>query len=124
VNQLTSFVVRQYWHHRPTAVQSLRCTGALLVALVSPAAAQDIRGLEICTVEKQMERRTGCLQANVEFLQQALIKLARETQDKIDAAGRDLTAARDEITELKSTMAKLNGELAQMKAKVEPDAKK
>ena len=39
---------------------------------LSPAAPQDISGLEICTAEKQMDRRTACLQANVEFLQQAL----------------------------------------------------
>ena len=112
-------------YHRPTAAQFLRCAGALLVAaLQSPAAAQDIRGVEACTAEKQMERRTGCLQANVEFLQQALTKLARETQDKISAAGRDLTAARAEIVALKAAMAKLNDELAQMKAKSDPGGKK
>ena len=71
------------------AVQFLRCAGALLVASVSSTVAQDIRGVEVCTAEKQMERRTGCLQANVEFLQQTLTRLARETQDKIAAAGRD-----------------------------------
>ncbi len=112
-------------YHRSTAAQFLRCAGALLVAaLQSPAAAQDIRGVEACTAEKQMERRTGCLQANVEFLQQALTKLARETQDKISAAGRDLTAARAEIVALKAAMAKLNDELAQMKAKSDPGSKR
>ena len=97
---------------------------SLLAALLAPAAAQDIRGLEVCTAEKQMERRTGCLQANVEFLQQALTKLSRETQDKIAAAGRDLAAARAEIAALKSALAKLDSELAQMKTKTEPSAKK
>jgi len=58
----------------------------------------------------------------VEFLQQALTKLTRETQDKIDAASHDLAAALAEIAALKSTMAKLNSELAQIKAKVEPRA--
>ena len=80
--------------------------------------------MEVCTAEKQMERRTACLQANVEFLQQALNKLARETQEKIATADRDLSAARAEIAALKSTMEKLNSELAQMKAKGEPDSKK
>jgi len=70
--------------------------------------------------EKQMERRTGCLQANIEFLQQSLNKLAREAQDKIGAAGRDLAAARAEIAELRSAIAKITSELAQMKAKAEP----
>ena len=99
-------------------------TLALLVALLSSAAAQDIRGLEVCTAEKQMERRTGCLQANVEFLQQALTRLARETQDKIAAAGRDLAAARAEIAALKSEMANLSSELTQMKARAELSGKK
>ena len=115
---------RQHWHHRPTAAQFLRCAGALLVALLSPAAAQDIRGLEVCTAERQMERRTGCLQANVEFLQQALTRLARETQDKLAAAGRDLAAARAEIAAIKSTLTKLDSELAQMKTKAEASGKK
>ncbi|HEY2228643.1 MAG TPA: hypothetical protein VGI22_13075 [Xanthobacteraceae bacterium] len=96
----------------------------VLVTLPSPALAQDIRGLEVCTAEKQMERRTGCLQANVEFLQQALIKLARETEDKIAAADRNLAAARAELAALTSTVEKLNSELAQMKAKAEVDSKK
>jgi esterase/lipase len=98
--------------------------GVLLLALLSRADAQDIRGLEVCTAEKQMERRTGCLQANVEFLQQALAKLARETQEKIASAGRDLAAARAEIAALKATVAKLDSELAQLKAKAEPANKK
>jgi len=103
---------------------SLVCAALLLAALLSPAAAQDIRGLEVCTAEKQMERRTGCLQANVEFLQQALAKLARETNGKLAAAGRDLDAARTEIAALKSALAKLDRELAQMRSKAEPASKK
>ena len=63
---------------------SLRYAVIMLLALASSrATAQDIAGLEACTAEKQMERRTGCLQSNDEFLQQALSKLARETQAKI-----------------------------------------
>jgi chromosome segregation ATPase len=85
---------------------------------------QDIRGPEVCTAEKQMERRTACLQADVEFLQQALLKLTRETQDKITTADRDLAAARAEIAALKSTVEKLAGELAQMKAKAQPEGNK
>jgi hypothetical protein len=105
-------------------MQSLWPVGLLLATLLSAASAQDIRGLEVCTAEKQMERRTSCLQANVEFLQQALNKLSRDTQDRIAATDRDLTAARAEITALKSTLEKLNNELAQTKAKAEPPAKK
>ena len=93
--------------------------GVLFTTLVSPAAAQDIRGIEVCTAEKQMERRTGCLQANVEFLQQALIKQARETDEKIAAAERNLAAARAEIVALKSAIEKLSNELVQAKPRVQ-----
>jgi hypothetical protein len=115
---------RQYWRPWHKAVQFLGATALVLVTSLSPAAAQDIRGMEVCTAEKQMERRTACLQANVEFLQQALIKLARETQEKSAAADRDLAAAQAEISALKSTMEKLNSELKQMKVKAEPEGKK
>jgi hypothetical protein len=109
---------------RPRPIGSLWPVGLLLATLLSAASAQDIRGLEVCTAEKQMERRTSCLQANVEFLQQALLKLSRDTQDRIAAADRDLADARAEITALKSAIDKLNGELAQVKAKAEAPAKK
>jgi hypothetical protein len=112
---------RQPW----LAVAQLLCpAGGLLVILLSPVAAQDIRGMELCTAETRIERRTGCLQANIEFLQQALIKLARETQDKITATDRDLAAARAEIAALKSAVEKLNSELTQMKANAEANGKK
>lgn len=91
---------------------------------LAPATAQDIRGLEVCTAEKQMERRTSCLQANTEFLQQALAKHARESNDKINAANRELAAAKAEIAALKAALARLEGEIKEIKAKAEPAAKK
>jgi hypothetical protein len=91
------------------ALRLLSYLGLLFVGLLGSAPAQDIRGLEICTAEKQMDRRIGCLQTNVEFLQQALSKLSRETQDRMATSNRDLAAAQAEIAELKSTVAKLNG---------------
>ena len=80
--------------------------------------------MEVCTAEKQMERRTACLQANVEFLQQALMKLDQETRDRIATATRDISDARGEIAALKSTIEKLNREVAQMKAKSALGSKK
>jgi esterase/lipase len=114
----------QFWQRWHKAAQFFAPCGLVLMTLLSPAAAQDIRGMEVCTAEKQMERRTACLQANVEFLQQALNKLSRETQEKSAAADRDLAAARAEIAALKSTMEKLNNELKQIKVKAEPENKK
>jgi chromosome segregation ATPase len=112
----------QYRQLRSATAQLVCAT--LLIALVSSATAQDIRGIEACMSEKQIERRTGCLQANIEFLQQSLTKLAREAQDKIMAVSRDLAAARAEVAELKLALARMNGELTQLKAKAEPANKK
>jgi hypothetical protein len=96
----------------------------LTVAIPVPAIAQDIPGIEVCTAEKQMDRRTGCLQSNVDFLHRALNKLTRETQDKIAAADRDLAVARAEIAALKSAVEKLNSELAQIKTNADKAKKK
>jgi hypothetical protein len=85
-----------------------RAIVAALTLLASPALAQDIRGLEVCTAEKQMDRRTSCLQANTEFLHQALDRLGRE-------ARRQQAAADAEIAALKSRLAKLEEDLAQLK---------
>ena len=84
-------------------------------AIAMPAAAQDIRGLEVCTAEKTMERRTSCLQSNVEFLHQALDKQAREMRVKLDAASREAAAQKAEIAALNSAIAKLQRELADLK---------
>ena len=48
--------------------------------------AQDVPGIEICTVEKTMERRTSCLQSNVDFLQKTINKLTTDHQQKLDAS--------------------------------------
>jgi len=93
----------------------------LLILAAAPLHAQDIRGLEACMAEKQMERRTGCLQANTEFLQQALAKQAKDTTEKLAAAARDLAAAKAEIAALKAALAKHDAELAALRAK--PDKK-
>jgi hypothetical protein len=114
----------QFWRS-PAAALLLITAAALPANWLPPAAAQDIRGLELCTAEKQMDRRTGCLQANVDFLQQELTKLVRQTEDRLEAADHNLAAARAEITVLKSTVEKLNGELSRIKtAKPEADSKK
>jgi hypothetical protein len=91
-------------------------SAAVLLTCVA-ASAQDIRGMELCTAEKQMERRTSCLQANIELLQQMLVKQARDMNEKLAAANRDVAAAKAEIVTLKAAMARLEGELNDMKAK-------
>jgi septal ring factor EnvC (AmiA/AmiB activator) len=95
-------------------------TSRLLVLLVglaifAPAMAQDIRGLEICTAEKAMDRRTSCLQSNVEFLQQELAKQTRAMQAKLAEANREIAAHKAELAALKAALAKLQLELTELK---------
>ena len=73
------------------------------------AVAQDVPGIEICTAEKDMNRRTSCLQSNVNFLQQTLSKQGLAAQQKLDAATREIEA-------LKTLVAGLRKELDELKA--------
>jgi polyhydroxyalkanoate synthesis regulator phasin len=92
--------------------------GLFLLAIV-PAGAQDIRGLENCATERQMERRTGCLQANVEYLQRSLAKVTREMQQQIGFATGDIAAAKRDAAALRSDVAALKEALAKLQTQVE-----
>jgi hypothetical protein len=77
-------------------------------ALVSVAArAQDVPGIEICTVEKTMERRTSCLQSNVDFLQKTIGKLAAEQAQKLDAANRQIEGLKATVVSLQKVVDEL-----------------
>jgi uncharacterized protein HemX len=82
---------------------------ATLLLVCGQAMAQDVPGIEICTVEKTMERRTSCLQSNVNFLQKSINKLVVDNQQKLDAANRQIDA-------LKITVAGLQKALDEMQA--------
>jgi hypothetical protein len=75
---------------------------AALLAAAGPATlhAQDVPGIEICTVEKTMERRTSCLQSNVDFLQKTIAKLTLDHQQKIDAANRQIEGLKGTVVGL------------------------
>jgi len=76
--------------------------------------AQDIPGIEICTVEKTMERRTSCLQSNVDFLQKTIAKLSLDHQQKIDAANRQIEALKASVLALQKMVADLQAAQKQM----------
>ena len=83
------------------------------------ARAQDVPGIEICTVEKTMERRTSCLQSNVDFLQKTITKLAADQQQKLDAANRQIEALKVSLAGLQKIVSDL-----QAAEKATEDAKK
>ncbi len=106
-----------------------RAAFALSFAIAAAAAAapagfaQDIRGIEVCTAEKDMARRTSCLQANVELLHQLLTKETRRAQTAEAAAAKEVTALRADVAALKAALDKTQGELAELK-KPKPAEKK
>jgi len=94
---------------------------ALLVFLSTPAAlGQDVPGIEICTVEKTMERRTSCLQSNIDFLHKTITKLAADHQQKLDAANRQIEALKASV----SALQKVVDDLRSAPAKQAEDPKK
>jgi hypothetical protein len=103
-------------------IVTIAFAAAALLAAAGPATlhAQDVPGIEICTVEKTMERRTSCLQSNVDFLQKTITKLTLDHQQKIDAANRQIEALKGTVVGLVKSVEDLQA--AQKKAA--EDAKK
>src|SRR6202140_3944268 len=85
---------------------------AMAACLLTPAAApaQDVPGIEICTVEKTMERRTSCLQSDVDFLQKTITKLAADHQQKLDAANRQIEILKSTVASLQKTVDELQAQ--------------
>ena len=89
------------------------CFGAL-PADVRRGARAGRSGIEICTVEKTMERRTSCLQSNVDFLQKTINKLGADHQQKLDAANRQIEGLKGTVAGLQKTVDEMQA--AQKKA--------
>src|SRR5438270_8083320 len=83
---------------RLALVVSAALAAPLLTSADAPA--QDVPGIEICTVEKTMERRTSCLQSNVDFLQKTISKLTADHQQKLDAANRQIETLKASLASL------------------------
>lgn len=77
---------------------------ASLMFMPGFAQAQDVPGIEICTVEKTMERRTGCLQSNVDFLMKTITKVSTDAQRRIDAANRQVDVLKASIASLEKVV--------------------
>ena len=54
-----------------------------------------------------MERRTSCLQSNVDFLQKTISKLTTDHQQKLDAANRQIEILKSAVVGLQKVVADL-----------------
>jgi hypothetical protein len=98
-----------------------RFSCGLLMAVLGTGGvlAQDVPGIEICTVEKAMERRTSCLQSNVDFLQKSIARLALDHQQKLDSAKAQIEALKANLVALQRVV----DDLKAMQAKTPDSAK-
>ncbi|MCW5701445.1 MAG: hypothetical protein KIT82_02545 [Bradyrhizobium sp.] len=85
--------------------------------------AQDVPGIEICTVEKTMERRTSCLQSNVDFLQKTITKLSLDNQRRIDAANRQIEGLKAAVASLEKRIEEQKKAMEEAKKAAAPPAK-
>jgi hypothetical protein len=101
------------------------CLSLMPGVLVSTSVdAQDVPGIEICTVEKTMERRTSCLQSNVDFLMKTISKLGADHQQKLDAAKAQIEGLKATVISLQKTVEELQKKpVEDQKKKTEPSAK-
>ena len=84
------------------------------------AAAQDVVGIEDCTKAAGLDKRTGCLQSNVNFLQQLITKNALEARQRLNAATTEIVALKSEVASLRSVVTSLQASIDQLKAAQKP----
>jgi hypothetical protein len=80
---------------------------SLIVVGVEAGCAQDIAGIEDCTKTSGLDKRTGCLQSNVNFLQRLVTKNALDSRQKLDEAAAEIVALKSVVTRLQKTVEQL-----------------
>src|ERR1700691_1925803 len=108
--------------HRDDAMGRKAASMVFLIAAGLPPVplrAQDVPGIEVCTRESRLDRRTGCLQSNVEFLQQVVAKNALDAQQKLSAANRDIAALKEQLAGANRDVAALKEALAAVQGRIE-----
>jgi hypothetical protein len=81
-------------------------TAAMLIGMAA-ASAQDIAGVEDCTKTAGLDRRTGCLQSNVNFLQRTMTRNALEAHRRLQAAEAEIVALKTTLTALRKQVDEL-----------------
>jgi hypothetical protein len=95
---------------------AILCAGLAAIAC-DFARAQDIAGIEDCTKTSGLDKRTSCLQSNINLLQQLVTKNALDTRQR-------LTAVQNEVIALKSTVAGLQASMERLLAAQKPTGDK
>jgi hypothetical protein len=80
---------------------------SLIVGWVDAAGAQDIAGVEDCTKTAGLDKRTGCFQSNINFLQRLVTKNALEAWQRLNAANAEIAALKSAVTSLQRSVEQL-----------------
>ena len=98
-------------------------TFAVALALLAGSVAhgQDIAGIEDCTKTSGLDKRTGCFQANIDYLIKTINKNAADAQLKLSAASSEIAALKKSIAELRTSLEQL--QTAAKKPEAKPDSK-
>jgi outer membrane murein-binding lipoprotein Lpp len=80
---------------------------SLIVVGIDAGRAQDIAGIEDYTKTSGLDKRTGCLQSNVNFLQRVVTKIALEASQKLNAADAEIVALKSAVARLQKTVEQL-----------------
>lgn len=102
----------------PRAALARLAAAACLVLPGLAVLAQDIPGIEVCTHESRMDRRTGCLQSDVDFLQREVTKNALDAEARSAAQGREIAALRQQLSAASLEAAALREALAALQARI------
>lgn len=100
-----------------TSKTRLALVVAVLMGGTGTTFAQDVVGIELCTAEKTMERRTSCLQSNINFLKTTMTKAALDSQQKVDAANRQIDALKATVIGLQKTVEQLQSQVQALEKK-------
>jgi hypothetical protein len=92
---------------------------AMLVG-VAAGAAQDVAGVEDCTKTQGLDKRTGCLQSNVNFLQRTMTRNQLEAHRRLQAAETELVAMRSALVTLRKQVDELQVAKSAAEKKAEP----
>jgi len=94
----------------------LRLSAILALFACGAAGAQDVPGIEQCSHETRMERRTGCLQSNIEYLHALIGKNAAAAQQRANAAAGEISTLKAEVATLRATLVALQARLERLEA--------
>ena len=100
-------------------MRTIRLLAAVMLVGVSAASAQDVAGVEDCTKTSGLDRRTGCLQANVNFLQRTMTRNALEAHRRLQAAEGEITALKTDLAALRRQVEELQSAKAAAEKKAE-----